>query len=300
MATWQDGPEYAPLERPDVFSVPPVAPLEVAAPPAPLPAAPADRPRFDSPAEPVAPLAALVPVPTDVRDPQRPFDVVSSSLTAAGAWGSAHGTLPQGDLPLGGPAATATAWPAPGWAGGAPDAGPFGDGSSPPRAPGDPYGLPPAPGAGPGFPAPGTPAWFSPGDPGLPVAPVPVDARQVLYAATHGLVVVLVIGILLHTLAPVLVVVAFVLCRQAKVAQTQLQRVFAVGLGSLGFFAVVGVLGDPLDFGDWWNTLGWWSSVVCLVTLAVSLAVVRARLRARAGSGGPSAPPPPSYPGPWG
>jgi len=298
MATWQDGPEYAPLERPDVFALPPVAPLEVGAPPAPLPTAPPDRPRFDSPAQPVAPLAALVPVPADLRDPQQPFAVVADTLTAAGAWGSAHGTVPQGDLPLGGPA-TAASWPALGWAGEPPDAGPASPGAFPSRAPGDPYGLAPAPDPVSGFPAPGTPAWFSPGAQGPPAAPVPVDLRQVLYAATHGLVVVLVIGILLHTLAPVLLVLAFVLCRQAKVAQTQLQRVFAVGLGSLGFFAVAGLLSDPLGFGDWWNALGWWASVICATTLVVALLLVRARLRARSGNGRPTAPPP-TYPGPWG
>jgi hypothetical protein len=83
MATWEDGPEYAPLERPEEFTSPAVEPLDLAPPP-PVPAAlPAQRPVFTDPSDPVAPLAALVPAPADDRDPQQPFAVRAAPRHAA-------------------------------------------------------------------------------------------------------------------------------------------------------------------------------------------------------------------------
>src|SRR5438128_10980618 len=86
MATWQDGPEYAPTARPDEFAEPSVAPLESPPPVAQLAGAPLERPRFGEPAAPVAPLESLVPAPADQRDPSLAFDVVSSTLTTGGPW----------------------------------------------------------------------------------------------------------------------------------------------------------------------------------------------------------------------
>src|SRR3954451_25262548 len=95
MATWEDGPEYAPRERPSSSAQPPVAPLDQ--PPAvaqPAAGAPAARPQFGQPAAPVAPLADLVPVPADVRDPRRTSDVAASALTWDSAWRSLHWSAP--------------------------------------------------------------------------------------------------------------------------------------------------------------------------------------------------------------
>src|SRR4051812_3975505 len=91
MATWEDGPEYAPLERPADFAPAAAAPLPVA-PPVPQMAAlaPKDRPVFDQPPVPLAPLGALVPPPEETRDPQQPFAVVSSAMTSDSAWGAVH------------------------------------------------------------------------------------------------------------------------------------------------------------------------------------------------------------------
>ena len=95
MATWEDGPEYAPLVRPAVFDQPQVAPLAMAPPVQQMASlAPKDRPRFADPPVPVAPLATLIPPVADVRDPQQPFDVASSALTTDSGWGGVHWSPP--------------------------------------------------------------------------------------------------------------------------------------------------------------------------------------------------------------
>lgn len=322
MATWQDGPEYAPLERPDEFAVPEVAPLETApAPPAP-PRAPVERPAFDGPAAPVAPLESLVPAPGDQRDPERPFDVVSSNLTTPGAWAGVHGSAPHEVAPQ--PAAPAP-WPVPGWtygnlgiahaAPGLPSAPSYPNAPAHLGAPALPAGQPglggAAPGAGypgahypsqppsqNGFPVPGTPEWFGPGAYAeQPAAAGRVDARQVLDAVTPGLLICLGLGVLISPLAPILVVVAFVLCRRVRVAQVQVRRTFAVALGSLGALALMGLLSGPLSFADWWDVLDSWSRLACVVSALVATIQVWARLRSRATR--PDPPPPPAHPGPW-
>lgn len=322
MATWQDGPEYAPLERPDEFSMPEVAPLETAPAPAAQPPAPAERPGFDGPSAPVAPLETLVPVPGDQRDPERPFDVVSSNLTAPGAWAGVHGSAPHEVTPQ--PAAPGP-WPLPGWTYGNPGTAHAAPGlPSAPSYPGAPahLGAPALPagqpspsdahrGAGypgaasPGqlpsqnaFPVPGTPEWFGPGASGeQPPAPGRLDARQVLDAVTPGLLICLGLGVVIRPLAPILVVVAFVLCRRVRVAQVQVRRTFAVGLGSLVALALSGLLSGPLSFAHWWDVLSGWSRLTCLVTAVVATIQVWARLRSRATR--PDPPPPSASRGPW-
>ena len=97
MATWEDGPEYAPIERPSDFRDPDAAPLIVAPPYAQLAAwAPKNRPLFDSPEKPVAPLSTLLPTREEPRDPQKPFAVVSSTMTTESAWGAVHWASPTG------------------------------------------------------------------------------------------------------------------------------------------------------------------------------------------------------------
>ena len=105
MATWEDGPEYAPVERPAEFTRPAVAPLSVAPPAEQMAAlAPKERPAFDDPSAPVAPLETLLPDVEETRDPQLPFAVVSSTMTSDSAWGALHWGPPSG----------ATSRPAPG------------------------------------------------------------------------------------------------------------------------------------------------------------------------------------------
>ena len=120
MATWEDGPEYAPLERPEAFAEPAVATVGLQAPPPSPSAAPApvERPVFADPTQPVPALATLVPEPPAARNPEQPFDVVSSVMTAdTSAWASAHWTGretlgPQGPTAAApAPALVSTPWP---------------------------------------------------------------------------------------------------------------------------------------------------------------------------------------------
>lgn len=89
MASWQDGAEYAPTERPDGFATPRVAVLPEA-PPLIDPAAhqPLEPPHIFEQRTPTVPLEALVPALGPTRDPHQAF--TSTSAISTGAWGAAH------------------------------------------------------------------------------------------------------------------------------------------------------------------------------------------------------------------
>lgn len=281
MATWEDGPEYAPIERPVDFGRPSVAPLDVApATPQSAAHAPKDRPVFSDPAVPVAPLATLVPAVDDPRDPQLPFDVASSSITGDSAWGALHWSPPSGLAP------DATSMPVaiPGAGPQVPTGAPIPAGTGPwgaPAAaawpaPNQPLTLsaqqaPPAPG---GYPAPGTPEWFSPGPPPAPGTPGQVRPQDVFTAATPGLCIVLVLGGVFLILSPVLLAVALALSSRVGVAKQAVRRVFVVAVSLLGFIAVVGALTNQTGFSDWWGLVGGWALALCWVVLGVTLLLV--------------------------
>ncbi len=287
MATWEDGPEYAPIERPVDFGRPPVAQLDVSPPAAQQAAwAPTDRPVFSAPPAPVAPLATLVPVAKDPRDPQLPFDVASASITGDGAWGALHWSPPSG-LPTDGPTG---GLPAPDpyapttLNGTAPVSGPDSLMVPPPSAPWvgqQPMTLSPAqPPVGPsGYPAPGTPEWFTPGryDPAPPTAPVTLS--RVLQAATPGLCIVLVLGGLIYTLAPILLSVGLALSSRVTVAQQSVRRVFITAVSLLGLLAVGGAVNNEAGFADWWRFVGIWALVLCWLVLGTVLWLVRRDLQ---------------------
>lgn len=296
MATWEDGPEYAPLERPAEFSSPAADPLDEG--PAPVPAAPqppVDRPAFTGPAAPVAPLAALVPVPADLRDPQLPFAVVSSNLTSGSAWGSAHQAppaappFPAAPFPAAPALPTAPAFPsAPGFpppqgqsyppVQGYPPAAAW---PPPPAVPAPwPGGAPPPPSP---FPAPGTPQWFGPGAYAEQPVPGRVGPRQVWDAATPGLLIVLGVGAIISVLSPLLLVVAFVLAGRVHVARAAVRRALGISLGAVGFFGLVGLTQDLLGFGEWWRFVGIWSLLLCWGMLVTVTALVYRELRRPAG-----------------
>jgi hypothetical protein len=275
MATWEDGPEYAPRERPSSFAEPSVAPLDQ--PPA-LPqiaaGAPAARPQFGQPAAPVAPLADLVPVPADVRDPHRPFDVAASALTSDSAWGSLHWSAPH---PVGsGPVVPVAVGPAPASAPmPAPQPGSWSSTPSWP-APDQPMHVQqPGPGAPGGYPAPGTPGWFAP-PPGYGEQPTRgrVDAKRVVEAATPGLCICLAIGGLIYVLAPIMVVVALALSSRVTVGQPAVRYAFRAAAGLVGLIAVGGLVSDAALASGWWGFVGLWSLVVCWTMLVVLLALV--------------------------
>jgi hypothetical protein len=277
MATWEDGPEYAPIQRPTDFADAGAAPLSTAPPVVQMAAqAPKDRPFFDQPPAPVAPLETLVPTPAETRDPQIPFAVASSPMTSDSAWGAVHWGAPNAQPvtapPLGGPS------------------GPAGPAALPVTS--DPWSRHVGDGTGPlvptsapppdsRFPAPGTPAWFGPGPYGdQPAPPGRVGARAVWDAAMPGLCICLAVGGLIYVLAPILYAVAFGLSGRVKVARPQVRAAFAFGSVGLGLVAVIATLTNDYGFGEWWATVGAWSLVACWALLLTTLLLVYRALRA--------------------
>ncbi len=304
MATWEDGPEYAPLERPDEFALPAAEPLETV-PPAQQSAAlaPKDRPLFDAPHAPMAALSELVPAVADQRDPAVPFAVVSSTVTSMdSAWGAAHWSSPTGAAVSASPAllpAAPTDRVAP------QAARPYGDSTNPswgtPPAPGWPppeASLPPVGGPAQlpgGYPPPGTPQWFGPGPtPPQPQQPPAVlDAKAIVNAATPGLLICLAIGGLIYLFAPIMLMLALVLSNRVKVAQQQIRQAFYLALGFLGFFALAGLITGRVWFTDWWSFVGVWALVISWAMLVAVLAMVYRALKRRL-------PQPPRYSSNWG
>ena len=298
MATWEDGPEYAPLERPQYFADAPLPPLEEA----PAPARPADgmssaRPTFDQPSAPVAPLATLVPAPPDERDPARPFDVVTASLTSESGWGVPSDQPFVPTAPFGASAAVA-AHPA--------QTAPFApaaqaSSAGPPSALGPTALAPTAPSPDPyAFPAPGTPGWFAPppttyGEQGRPGR---VDLKRVVEAATPGLCICLALGGVISVLSPVLLVVAVLLSTRVTVAQRAVRTAFRIAAGAVALFAVVGLFRSVFEGEPWWSFVGLWSLLICWIMLGVLLLIVWQALTR------PQAPPPadqqPPSSNPWG
>ena len=273
MATWEDGPEYAPIERPSHFQNPDARPLETAPQYAQVAAwAPKGRPDFDNPSTPVRPLASLVPTVRDApRDPQKPFAVVSSAMTSDSAWGAVHWAAPTG-----GPV------------------GPTARGGLSPRVPSQPrpdqpittgaaLRQTPAP-----FPAPGTPDWFGPGPhQQQPRQETPVSARAVLDAATPGLCMCLIIGGLVYVLAPIMLCIGVGLAGRVKVAAEEVRRAHVFALVVLAVLGVLGALIVGTDFTAWWRFVGQWGLLICWVLLVSTLVTIHRRLRFEAPGPGP-------------
>jgi hypothetical protein len=260
MATWEDGPEYAPVERPTHFADAGAGPLSIAPPVLQMAArAPKERPLFDQPPAPVAPLESLVPEPPETRDPQIPFAVASAAMTSDSAWGALHSGPPTTPPVAAPPPAGAPLVPASG-------------------APPVPAPTPPPDSR---FPAPGTPAWFGPGPYGeQPAPPTQVSPRAVWDAAMPGLCICLAVGGLVYVLAPILYAIAFGLSGRVKVARQPVRTAFAVGAAGLGLIAVIATLTNDFGFGEWWSTVGAWSLVACWALLLTTLFLVYRALRA--------------------
>ncbi len=229
----------------------------------------------------MAPLVALVPAPADVRDPHQPFDVVSATMMSDSAWGSVHGNAPA--APAAGASTGTVAGPAP-----------F---EQAPRwpVPDQPLRTPGGPASGPtGFPAPGTPNWFSPPPPYAEPPPRsgPGRARDVVDAATPGLCVCLVIGGLIPVLAPIMLVVGVLLSTRVKAGQRPVRLAFRGAAILLGLIAFACLFTDTAVAIGWWNLVGLWALALCWVALVVLLLLVRRALVR------PNGPPPP--PSPWG
>jgi hypothetical protein len=278
MATWEDGPEYAPIERPSDFRSPDAPPLDTAPPHTQLAAwAPKNRPVFDSPEGAVAPLSTLTPVREEPRDPQEPFAVVASTMTSDSAWGAVHWAAPAGSPNA--PPPTAGWMPPPG---------------APQPQPDQPLAVRAEVNPPPGnFPAPGTPDWFGPGPYSQqPRQAGPVTARAVLDSATPGLCICLIIGGLVFALAPIILCISVGLAGRVKVAKAEIRRIYLLGMGLLAVIGIIGLLVIDTGFGEWWRFLGTWAVLICWALLVSTLLMVYRRLDSQN-------PPPPTYRSPW-
>lgn len=242
MATWEDGPEYAPLERPDQFSAPETRPLDDGPQPtAPSAEAPPLRPEGYEQQE-QRPLSTFEPDPGEQRNPQEPFEVAASTLTdeeySATAWNAVHWTPPAD-----------SAWAPPAGAGVAGPPPPSGHDPTRPFHVSQQSAMPPPaqdwsaqmhaqqvngqqmsgqqwpPPGGQQWPAPGTPQWFGPGPSEQPWVQQPETGGEFAQSLLRGVGIPTVICLLLglvQPIAPLTLVLAFfsatrlqgTLCRQ--------------------------------------------------------------------------------------
>lgn len=259
MATWEDGPEYAPITAPERFAVPDVAPLDVAPPPDELPYAPAERPRFGDPDAPVAPLATLDPERSgDERDPSKPFDVDADALTEGnkgGAWGAAHWRPPVG-APVGQP-------------------GPWGPPGTAPVDPSAPVALQagaPAPTGD--MPAPGTPGWFGPG----PAAQYQQHPPTLWQATPPGAIIALAVS-LIFVLSPFAFLVGLLLSLRARYAKRQIMIAYAIVGAAVMLITVVSTLANYGTFGEWYSSAGGWFLLGSALMIVLTLVLVNNELK---------------------
>lgn len=260
MATWRDGPEYAPAVRPDAFVEPVAEPLEVPPPEHHLSAgAPIQQPVFAAPEQATPDLALLTPAVVSTRDPQLPFEVVTAALTSPTAWGAAH-TAP----------ADATASPA--WTPQQPFAGssPV-TGSIPAPAPVHPRSdASPAP-----FPQPGTPNWYAPPQAEQRYQPPPqVSLGQVVRAITPAVLITLVLGALVNGLSVVMLGLSFALAIRIPYRRRQVLAIYLGASGIVGLAAIANLITEGF-YLDWaWEVASGAAQATCwLLPFALGLVV---------------------------
>jgi hypothetical protein len=266
MATWEDGPEYAPIEQPAQFTVPDVPPLSTAPAPVQVPAVPGDRPQFGDPDQPVAPLATLVPEDDgEERDPRAPFTVDSDAMTqggAGGAWGAAHWQQPAGQQPN--------------------QPGLWGPPGSAPVAPRDPVALRsgPAPAAG-NLPAPGTPAWFGPG----PTTPTSEVRPASPWRAVPPAVFILLFCSLIYIVSPFSYLLAFILASRLRYARRKILIAFGTVFGVVLLISTSSALINYATVGEWYTSLAVWLLLGSLLMIVLIYVMVKNELASGRGGG---------------
>lgn len=239
MATWEDGPEYAPRERPLAFAVPAAAPLKrPAAEPSLADGAPPARPTgWDQ-----DPRAAIVPqrrldelsaTSGPGRDPHDAFTVTSSTVTSQDSvWGAVH---QQGQSR---------------------------------REAFDPL-RPMSEVAGPAAGAVSA----------APVQAVATEgvASQITTSMTPAMLITLLVGVIVPTVAPVSFLCAWALTGRVRADTLRLARLrvfFRSGALVLALWALYSLLTTSGIAADWWAGIGLAAEILCLVAIAVTLILV--------------------------
>ena len=254
MATWMDGPEYAPLERPDEFVDVPHQNVLTAPPPQPTPPpAPPEQPAF-SPPPTSTDLAAIVPPQPDARDPHAPFEMTVASVTSwSGKEGDEAPWTPDQPLAAGTTPALSDFAP--------------------------PVGTPVLPAAQAAFPAPGTLAWFAPSqDQPQPPANGPVSLRDLVNAVTVPALISLLLGIFVHPLSLLLLVVGLVAASRIAYRHRHISIVIGATAAVLVLVVVVLIANDA-DMYSFFEDL---STAAQYLSAAVAIALVAICQRALA------------------
>jgi hypothetical protein len=257
MASWTDGPEYAPRERPAAFVVPAAAPLAVPAAPAVAPPAPEAEPSFAAPQATQPDLAALVPSGAPGRNPKVAFEVTAAAITAGGP------------SPAGGPLRSPTQ--------------PFTDPGPPITGylPAQPVVQPNAQVNPVPFPTPHTPQWFAPPpESRVPAAPPPVTVAQIWRAATPGVLIPLLIGMLFSWLSILLLFMSFVLSARIAYRRAAVRRAYSVAMVLIGLNGMLSALTDGYSSTGFFDVLSGGAQIACLALVVVIPLIVGAALRA--------------------
>lgn len=278
MATWEDGPEYAPHEPPEHFAAPAAEPLSVAPPRHNLSADAPLRPPQNFTAPQAPPLTVIGTGPSGAgRNPIEPFAVAAATMTdGTSAWGAAHSmrNAQPADEQWAPPAGTPTvATTGTDHNGGRDPLRPIRVGNAavpvvppPDDEPDHARWAPPAvpvPAAGPPSPPAAVPpagGWARPS--GAPMYPTATPAasgpvvRRMADLLTIPLVVSLALG-LIPPIAPVMLVVSLLLSFRLEARMTAVRNGIIAGTGYLVFIAVLSQLSS-----DWWGTTTTWAWVV--------------------------------------
>lgn len=110
-----------------------------------------------------------------------------------------------------------------------------------------------------------------------PVRPAAPTARTVLAAVTPGVAISLLIGGVLWTLAPVTVVLAYLLAGRMTHGRTPTRTVFGIVLGLLGAVGLLALVSADGLFSRWWDTLAGWA---CFGSWALLVTAIIAAYRA--------------------
>jgi hypothetical protein len=244
MADWTDGPEYAPGERPAAF-VAPVA--EKLSNPAPVqllePGVPGEEPGFAPPSTPTPALEALVPAVEPGRNPNAPFESLTTSLTTLAVTTTQRS--PQEPFQT-------TAGPITGYLPMEPTVAASAQ-------------LNPAP-----FPT--APLWVGPTPHQAPPVPDSPSLGQVLQATTAWVLIPLVIGMFALPIAPVALLVAWIASAQVKYRRVAVRRGFLIIEMLVAGIWMISVLGDSSL--DLWGTFALLSLIACWILVAVTLTTV--------------------------
>ncbi|MBK9156615.1 MAG: hypothetical protein WAV45_12830 [Propionibacteriaceae bacterium] len=251
MATWRDGPEYAPVERPVAFATPDAPPLPQP-PPRVLPAQPPSALRpLDYQTADLPPLSTYVPADPDARDPRASFDVSSSPMTSA--WDAAHSGgatagstwTPETPIVLPGTAVMQLPQPAGAWA--------------PPSAQLQPFPtavVPPAP-------------------------PAQVGAKEMLEATSPAVVIAFLLGAILPWVSLAFFGMGWWLSTKVRYRRATVATVTGwLGAGVGVVAALTYFDGGTYGLVPWWNQIAPLACVACWIALITLPLIQGAAMRA--------------------